>query len=62
MRIRYHSIDYLTLFVESDRFMYEYARVPELYARRVRGFIRKGFEGKAWQELRKFTLARRSEI
>ena len=62
MRIRYHSIDYLSLFVESDSYMYEYAGVPEWYARKVRGFIKKGFEGKAWQLLRKFTLSRRSRI
>ena len=62
MRIRYHSTTYLQLFVESERFMYEYARVPERYVWKVRGFIAKGFEGKAWQMLRQFTLARRSLI
>ena len=62
MRVRYHSTDYLSLFVESDSYLYEYARVPEWYAGKVRGFIRKGFEGKAWQLLRKFTLSRRTLI
>ena len=62
MKVRYHSIEYMSLFVESDSYLYEYQRVPEWYARKVRGFIKKGFDGKAWQLLRKFTLSRRSEI
>lgn len=62
MKIRYHSPDYLTLFVESETHSYEYERVPEFYVRKLRAMIKAGHEGKAWELLRKFRVVRRVEL
>ena len=59
MTITYHSIEYLTLTVEHDGTVYTYERVPEWYVAKVRSYLRRGYEGKAWQLLRRFRVERK---